>query len=95
MNRDQHEYDKQVQARNKEIAYDKLQKKAARLAAQKRIIKVQGQVDKARNRRENTLFEYREKIADCDKEKQRADRKLKYLRKKLVPKSSDKTDSKK
>lgn len=85
MNKAQYKYDLIVQARNKEQAVDQLKKKEARLEATKRIIKVQSQVDKVRNRREHTLFEYREKISKCEREKRHASRKLKYLRKKLLP----------
>lgn len=96
MNKAQYDYDLVVQVRNKEHAVDQLKKREAKLEVAKRIIKVQGQVDKVRNKREHTLFEYRKKIAECEKEKLSVTRKLKYLRKKLLPpKPVDNTDHQK
>lgn len=92
MNQMQLEYDVIVQTRNKEITFDKLKRTEKKLKQLTRTIWTEGQMDKARNRRQHTLYEYREAIADFEKRQKRNARKIKYLSHKIKPpKNLDRT----
>jgi len=94
MNKDQYNYDKIVQARNREAAMKKITRVVTTLDNKKKVIHIKGQTDKIRNNRNHTLFEYRESLDECKKRLRREQRKLKYLKTKhQPPKSVDNTDA--
>lgn len=85
MNRTQLEYDLIVQARNKEAAFDNLKLKEKKLKTRTETLRKEGQIDKARNHRQHTLYEYRDAIAEFERRQKMNARKLKYLKRKLNP----------
>ncbi len=73
MNKDQYNYDIGVQISNRSDGIKVLEEKLNRLRKLRVDIYARGQEDKVRNRRQNTLIEYREKVSDCDKKIQQTE----------------------
>ncbi len=68
MNYLQKNYDIQIQLRNKRLELKSLEKKLKELFIERNKIYLEGQHDKQRNKREQTLIEYRESIKKIDSE---------------------------
>jgi hypothetical protein len=95
MNKEQNEYDKIVQARNRETNIKKIERSVSKLDNQERTLHIKGQADKIRNRRDHTLCEYVESLNDCKRRLKTEQEKLEYFQKKhQPPKSVDKTEGK-
>ena len=66
MNFDQVEYDKKVQARNRQTAINKLNRKLKSIKTARRIAYIKGKADKIRNHRRMTLAQYKDEITKTD-----------------------------
>jgi chromosome segregation ATPase len=85
MNSTQVNYDKKIRHQNTVDLIDKLTKKLNSLEnAKNRMLKI-SQLDKKRNNRESTLLEYKQSIAECDKNITGQKQKIEKLKKKITP----------
>jgi chromosome segregation ATPase len=81
MNHQQLEYGQKIQQQYRDELTNKLTKQVESLSTLKDNVYLNGQTDKIRNKRENTLIEYRTRVNNCDQKINEQSKKLNKLNK--------------